>query len=154
MRYTLSSIRAPRIGTRGGYPRRSMEDMKKMREQEPKDDGKDGQGGGGKRRRNRGKKTAAPQKDEWSTEHGQPDQYLAREAKEFVRALCIGKEVRLVFEYERDMMPQRRNRGGAPPQTKKRFGTIFVQNAKGDEVNVALELMNRGMCELVWHSKN
>lgn len=136
VRYTLSSIRAPRIGTRGGYRPRSNPSQRGQEEKEA--DGKQ-------------KKKGPPKKDEWSTAYGSPDQYLAREAKEFVRKLCIGQEVRLHYEYDRDMLPSGQ-RGQRPPQ-KKKFATIYVPTEQGDK-NVALELIKMGYAELVLHAKN
>jgi len=136
VRYTLSSIRAPRIGTRGGY--------------RPRDESKEDRGQNGAKRGGRGGRGGGQNgRDEWSTKYGQPDQYLSREAKEFVRKMCIGKEVKLHYEYDRKMGPP-----NSKQQQKKRFATIFVQDDKGNEVNLALELMKRGLCELVLHGKN
>jgi len=147
VRYTLSSIRCPRIGTRGGYKRLTPEELKAQREQEQKEREQDG----GKKRRNRGGRKA---KDEWSTEYATPDEYLSREAKELVRSMCIGKQVRLCYEYDRPMLGGGRNRGGRTQPQFKRFATIFVKDAEGNEKNVALELVRMGYAELVWHAKD
>lgn len=146
VRYTLSSIRAPRIGTRGGYPKRTQEELKAQQEQEAKAKEQDG---GKKGRRNRSRQ----KKDEWSPAYATPDEYLSREAKEMVRSMCIGKQVRLCFEYGREMGGGRRGGGRQPPQIRK-FATIFVKDAHGNEKNVALELIRAGYAELVRHAKD
>ena len=75
---------------------------------------------------------------------------MAREAKEFVRQMTIGRQVTLISEYERKM--ENPPKGVNPV---KKFGSIRVANAKGDEENVALlELVKKGDAELVWHGKD
>merc|ERR1712087_195864 len=116
-RYTLSSIRAPRLGTRGGYAPQSKTEK--------------GRGG-------------------YSAKYATPDEYLSREAKEMVRQKCIGKEVRLIYEYSRENQFARDNKS-----KEKKFASIYVTNPKTKkEENLALELIKKGYAELVWHSKN
>eukprot|EP01084_Bolivina_argentea_P040951 75563_1 len=64
------------------------------------------------------------------------DEYLAYDAKEFVRQKCIGKTVRLVIEYF------------CVRREKRPFVSIYVKNDNGNEENIAVELIKRGLAEL------
>eukprot|EP01084_Bolivina_argentea_P261887 442735_1 len=67
------------------------------------------------------------------------NEYLSREAKEFVRQKCIGKKVKLIHDYVFKTKP---------------FGTLYVTNNEGIEENIALELIKKGYAELIFHRKD
>jgi len=133
-RFTLSSIRAPRLGVR--IPRRREAQAAAAA------------AGKGKK----GKKAGSP-----AASLGyevKPDEYLAREAKEFVRERCIGKKVKLIHEYTRKMTdPNNKNRA----DSEKKFASIYIQREKGKDKgtwdNLALLLIRNGLADLVIHGK-
>ncbi|CAD7701107.1 unnamed protein product, partial [Ostreobium quekettii] len=97
-RVTLSSLRAPRMGTRDRKP------------------------------------------DGW-----------APEAKEFTRKLLIGKEVSVNMEYTRKLQPQAPVANPSQPvRDMMAFGNIMVKE-KGEEVQVAEQVVKNGLASVVRH---
>jgi len=149
-RYTLSSIRAPRLGAR--VPKREKE--AKMPESAGAGGGDGGDDAGGKKGkgRQRGGGGASKRGNVLVWEY-KPDEYLAREAKEFVRSLCIGKTVRLVHEYVRGPPPNIQN----AKLGDKKFGSVYVTmesgKDKGKEMNLALMMVRKGLVDLIVHGK-
>jgi len=140
-RVTLSSIRTPRLGLRGraatSARERNQQQNQRQNQQRKDGDGDDKDKKQDNRRNNQRKDPTL-------------DEYLARDARELVREMTIGRQVTFISEYSRtnDTMPKNDAR-----RTKK-FGSIKVMDAKGNEKNVALELVKKGFAELVWHGKD
>jgi len=129
-RISLSSIRTPRLGVRG-----AAADAIRQRNQRQKKDEK------------------GNQRTQMRYSDPTLDEYLARDARELVRKMTIGRQVTLITEYTRGI-PQGGQGGGKPRMMNKKFGSILVTDAKGNSQNVALELIKKGFAELVWHGKD
>jgi len=163
-RYTLSSIRAPTLRYRLPKDRNRNRNFNqggaKPTPTAPKtpeksgDDKKKKTRGGRKRGGNKGPSSPSKSSNQWDVI---PDEYMARDAKEFVRKSCIGKQVTLRYEYSRFLDQNRNNQGrgnnNKDKKKEKKFATIFITNDKGKTENLALALIKRGLVDLIVHGK-
>uniref|UniRef100_A0A7S2RCV2 Uncharacterized protein n=1 Tax=Mucochytrium quahogii TaxID=96639 RepID=A0A7S2RCV2_9STRA len=76
----------------------------------------------------------------------EPDQPYAAEAKELLRARCLGKKCQVTIEYERQPSEGAVGLAAIP----RKFGTVQVQTRKGRK-NAALLLLSEGFAEVVRH---
>ncbi len=70
---------------------------------------------------------------------------FAEDAFECTRSTCIGKKVTVSIEYKRDPPPE------AKGQEERKFATVLVESKKGEDKNIAVELVSRGLAETVRH---